>query len=79
MSSYAGVCGWCGKDVMHKTLFGTLHLCLTQEEKLQIMMARQRQSPNKRWAEFVKQHPQLKQSAHTNQNTIKQKIGGEDE
>lgn len=33
MSSFAGYCGWCTKPVMHKTLFGTLHVCLTDEEK----------------------------------------------
>jgi hypothetical protein len=33
MSSFAGYCYWCEKPVMHKTLFGTLHLCLTDEEK----------------------------------------------
>lgn len=32
MSSFAGYCRDCGKPVMHKTLFGTLHLCLSPEE-----------------------------------------------
>ena len=40
MSSFAGYCDWCGKPVMHKTLFGTLHLCLTDEEKQTVLQAR---------------------------------------
>lgn len=42
MSSFAGYCSNCGKPVMHKTLFGTLHLCLTEEE-IQAKHARERQ------------------------------------
>lgn len=37
MSSFAGYCGWCGKPVMHKTFFGTLHVCLTDEEKEELL------------------------------------------
>lgn len=33
MSSFAGYCNVCGKPVMHKTLFGTLHICLSPEER----------------------------------------------
>jgi len=33
MSSLAGYCKYCSKPVMHKTLFGTLHFCLTEEER----------------------------------------------
>jgi hypothetical protein len=47
VSSFAGYCDWCGKPVMHKTLFGTLHLCLTDEEKqmaLQVQAAKSRQA-----------------------------------
>ena len=52
MSSFAGYCSWCSKPVMHKTLFGTLHLCLTEEERRVIaLQSQQRQqqqlvSPN---------------------------------
>lgn len=42
MSSFAGYCDWCGKPVMHKTFFGTLHLCLTDEEKFQVAVNAQR-------------------------------------
>lgn len=44
MSSYAGRGFWCGKDVMHKTFFGTLHLCLTDEEKFEVVRQRQQQT-----------------------------------
>lgn len=43
MSSFAGNCYWCGKPVMHKTFFGTLHLCLTAEEKEIASQIRQQQ------------------------------------
>ena len=33
MSSYAGQCYYCKKHVMHKTLFGTLHVCLHPVER----------------------------------------------
>jgi hypothetical protein len=33
MSSFAGYCQDCDKPVMHKTLFGTIHLCLSPEER----------------------------------------------
>lgn len=33
MSSFAGYCGACGKHVMHKVLFGTLHVCVPLEER----------------------------------------------
>lgn len=31
MSSFAGYCAGCGKPVMHKTLFGTLHVCIDRD------------------------------------------------
>jgi hypothetical protein len=33
MSSFAGYCQDCDKPVMHKTLFGTIHVCLSPEER----------------------------------------------
>lgn len=41
MSTFAGYCGYCGKPVMHKTLFGTLHVCVTEVEQHLIDRRRQ--------------------------------------
>lgn len=66
MSSFAGYCRWCEKPVMHKTLFGTLHLCLTPEEKqekiayqAQLMQAQQQNISNK----FLKSVKQFNKAA----------------
>jgi len=33
-----GKCIWCGKGIrINKPILGSLHLCLTEEEKLEIM------------------------------------------
>jgi len=47
---------------MHKTFFGTLHLCLTDEEKQYVIMARQATQPQ---ANDVKSY--LAQLAQLNQ------------
>jgi hypothetical protein len=47
MSSYAGTCAYCGKHVMHKTLFGTLHICLAPEQR-QAIDAQRRLQTNQR-------------------------------
>lgn len=52
MSSFAGYCPYCRKPVMHKTFFGTLHICLTSEERSAVdrqnraMIAQQRAVKN---------------------------------
>lgn len=55
MSSFAGYCNWCEKPVMHKTLFGTLHVCLSPEEKAYVL--RQRQQRHTGVSDLVKLCP----------------------
>lgn len=68
MSSFAGYCGECGKPVMHKTLFGTLHVCISpdQHEAIQAMRAQEQMigqpSP---LAGLIKKQPWLGEAAKT--------------
>jgi hypothetical protein len=63
MSSFAGYCPDCGKPVMHKTLFGTLHLCLTPEEKaVRLQMQAQRRANTSALSKLAKQNPIIKEA-----------------
>lgn len=55
MSSFAGYCGWCRKPVMHKTFFGTLHLCLSDEEKSAELANIQQKNSNSEYLKFLAQ------------------------
>lgn len=77
MSSFAGYCDWCSKPVMHKTLFGTLHVCITPEEHQSVvaMRAQQQMVSTSPLSGLIAEHPWLGEAIKTPTNNK----GGSDE
>ena len=72
MSSFAGYCNYCGKPVMHKTFFGTLHLCITPEERaVQLLMEQKRRANTSSLRKLAKTNPIIAKAYQSSTNKRK--------